>query len=260
MEKSKPIVFFDLETTGLNQKTDRIVEICMIKENPDGTTEELYSKFNPFPVEVSPEAELVHGMSNEDLMNEPEFSEKANDILAFIEGCDIGGYNILYFDIPMLFEELYRCGKPYDFKKHIIYDSYKIWTVSESRTLTGAVKRYLGESHTHAHSAKGDVEVTARILKKQIQEYRDQYETPEQMAMLTSEMNNKIDFAGKFGKNEDNQIVITFGKHKDKPVQKIYAEDPGYLQWMYEKADFPTETKLIARNIHAKLETSKSNA
>jgi DNA polymerase-3 subunit epsilon len=260
MEQSKPIVFFDLETTGLNQKTDRIVEICMIKENPDGTSEELYSRFNPFPVEVSPEAEMVHGMSNADLMNEPEFSEKAQDILDFIEGCDIGGYNILYFDIPMLFEELYRCGKPHDFKKHTIYDSYKIWTVSESRTLTGAVKRYLGEDHKHAHSAKGDVEVTARILKKQIQEYRDQYASAQEMALVSSEMGKKVDFAGKFGRNDDNQVVITFGKHKDKPVQQVYMEDPGYIQWMYEKADFPTETKLIARNIHAKLESSKANA
>jgi len=260
MELSKPIVFFDLETTGLNQKTDRIIEICMIKENSDGTSEELYSKFNPFPVEVSHEAEMVHGMSSEDLMNEPSFSEKAKDILKFIEGCDIGGYNILYFDIPMLFEELYRCGLPYDFKKHTIYDSYKIWTASESRTLTGAVKRYLGESHVHAHSAKGDVEVTARILKSQFQVYADQYGSPQEMALVTSEMGKKVDFAGKFGRNENNQIVITFGKHKDKTVQQVYSEDQGYLQWMYEKAEFPTETKLIARNIYAKLEESKTNA
>jgi DNA polymerase-3 subunit epsilon len=256
----KPIVFFDLETTGLNQKADRIIEICMIKENPDGTTEELYSKFNPYPVEVSPEAEMVHGMSNEDLMSEPSFDEKADDIIAFLEGCDIGGYNILYFDIPMLFEELYRCGKTHDFRKHTIYDSYKIWTMSESRTLTGAVKRYLGESHDHAHSAKGDVEVTARILKKQIEQYRDQYESPEIMAMATSEMKRRVDFAGKFGRTDDGQIVITFGKHKDKSVQQVFSEDPGYIQWMYEKADFPTETKLIARRINATLETNKSNA
>lgn len=256
----KPIVFFDLETTGLNQKTDRIIEICMLKENPDGTVEELYSRFNPFPVEVSPEAELVHGISNGDLMIEPSFSEKADDIISFLEGCDIGGYNILYFDIPMLFEELYRCGKPYDFRKHTIYDSYKIWTASESRTLTGAVKRYLGESHTHAHSAKGDVEVTARILKEQIKQYSDQYASPEDMAQVTSEMKNKIDFAGKFAKNSEGSIVITFGKHKDKPVSQIHEEDPGYLQWMYEKAEFPTETKLIARNIYAKLESNRTNA
>jgi DNA polymerase-3 subunit epsilon len=232
----------------------------MIKENPDGTTEEFYSKLNPYPVEVSPEAEAVHGMSTEDLLSEPAFSDKASEILNFIEGCDIGGYNILYFDIPMLFEELVRCGKPYDFKKHLIYDSYKIWTASETRTLTGAVKRYLGESHEHAHSAKGDVEVTARILKKQIQEYAAQYESAEDMALVTSDMKNKVDFAGKFGRNSEGQIVITFGKHKDKTVQVVNLEDPGYLQWMYEKAEFPTETKLIARNIYAKLQEVKPNA
>jgi DNA polymerase-3 subunit epsilon len=257
---NKPIVFFDLETTGLNQQSDRIVEISMIKKNPDGTIEELYSRLNPFPIPVSPEAELVHGMSNEDLMNEPTFSEKAEDIIKFMEGCDIGGYNILYFDIPMLFEELYRSGHIYDFKKHIIYDSYKIWMASEPRTLTGAVKRYLGKSHDNAHSAKADVEVTMEILDRQISEYSDMYENPEKMAEITTDISNRVDFSGKFSKNSDNQVIITFGKHKDKTVEMIFEEDSNYFKWMYEKADFPTDTKLIAKNIYEKLQLRRSTA
>lgn len=258
---NKSIVFFDLETTGLSQKSDRIVEMYMLKQNPDGTEEEFYSRFNPYPVMVSPEAEAVHGMSNEDLQHEPEFHTKANQIIEFIKDSDLGGYNILSFDIPLLFEELYRAtNRPYDFKKHRIFDSYKIWMKSESRTLTGAVQRYLGKSHDHAHSAKGDVKVTADILKKQIEEYSSQYESADTMADITSELNNRIDFAGKFGKNAENQMVITFGKHKDKPVQQVYMEDTGYLKWMYELADFPTDTKLVAKGIYEKLQAIKPMA
>lgn len=253
----KPIVFLDLETTGLNQKTDRIIEIYMLKENPDGTSEEFYSRLDPYPVEISPEAESVHGISTVDLINEPKFEELASQIVSFFSGCDIGGYNILSFDIPMLFEELYRAGIVYDFKKNSIYDSYKIWVASESRTLSGAVKRYLGESHEHAHSAKADVEMTSRILKKQIEEYRSLYENEEIMAKITSGLENKIDISGKFGKNSEGQVIITFGKYKDKRVQQVYAEDPGYLQWMFEKADFPTETKLIAKSLYGKLQQIK---
>jgi DNA polymerase-3 subunit epsilon len=257
MKLDKPIVFFDLETTGLNQKLDRIVEISMIKENPNGTTEEFYSKFDPYPVEVSPEAESVHGMSTVDLINEPKFEDVAHKKITFLAGCDIGGYNILHFDIPMLFEELYRVGIVYDFKKHTIYDSYKIWMISENRTLTGAVKRYLGESHEHAHSAKGDVEVTARILKRQLELYENMYEDSQSLADITSERKDRVDFAGKFSKNTNGEIVITFGKHKNKTVNQIYTEDPGYIQWMYEKAEFPTETQLLAKNIHSFLSKSK---
>lgn len=258
MKMKKSIVFFDLETTGLSVTSDKIIEISMIKENPDGTTEELYSKFNPYPVLVSKEAEAVHGMSAEDLINEPSFADKASDIIAFFEGCDIGGYNIIHFDLPLLFEELARSGKIYDFKKHTIYDSYKIWTKSETRTLSGAVKRYLGESHEHAHQAKADVEVTARILKKQIEEYAAQYGSAEEMAIQTAELSNKIDLSGKFGKNAEGQVIITFGKHKDKTIQQIYSDDNGYLKWMFEKAEFPTDTKLIAKAIYEKLSTVNS--
>jgi DNA polymerase-3 subunit epsilon len=250
-----PIVFFDLETTGLNQKNDRIVEMYMYKENPDGTTEEFYSRFNPYPVLVSPEAESVHGMSNEDLQNEPQFSEKVNEIIQFIQGCDLGGYNILSFDIPLLFEEIYRANETvYNFKDHGIFDSYKIWIKSESRTLSGAVQRYLNRDHENAHSAKADVLATAEILKKQLIEYSSLYESVESMAETTAELSNKLDFSGKFGKNNEGQIIITFGKHKDKPVQQVYSEDTGYLKWMYEIADFPTDTKLIAKRIYEKLQ------
>lgn len=256
MNLQKPIVFFDLETTGLNITTDRIIEICMIKENPDGTVEELYSKFNPHPIMISPEASEVHGIKNEDLLNEPSFSEFADRIIQFIEGSSIGGYNIIKFDIPLLLEELVRCGKPYNFKKHQIFDSYQIWAKSESRTLTGAVKRYLGESHTHAHEAKADVEATSRILKKQLEEYASLYQGIDDLAEKTSELNDSIDLSGKFKRNSEGSIILTIGKHKNKTISQILSEDSGYFRWMYEIADFPSDTKLIAKQIYEKFSQS----
>jgi len=258
MNINKPIVFFDLETTGINVTTDRIIEICMIKENPDGTTEELYSKLNPEPVMISAEATAVHGITNEDLVGEPKFSELADRIIEFIDGCAIGGYNIIRFDLPLLLEELVRCGKPYNFKKHQIFDSYRIWTKSETRTLTGAVKRYLGEDHTYAHQAKADVEATAKILKRQLEEYGSLYQSIDELAEQTSELKNSVDLSGKFARNEDGSIIFTIGKHKNKTVNQIFSEDAGYFKWIYEVADFPSDTKLIAKQIYEKFSGSSN--
>jgi DNA polymerase-3 subunit epsilon len=253
MKLEKSIVFFDLETTGLSQTNDRIVEMYMVKKNPDGTEEEFYSKFNPYPVEVSAEAEKVHGMSSADLLGEPLFSERADEIIQFIDGCDIGGYNIASFDIPMLFEEIVRAGKMHDFRKHRIIDTYLIWTAFETRTLTSACKRFLGESHEHAHEAKADVIATARIFEEQMKIYQSQYEDLNDVVERTVPMKGKLDMAGKFSQADDGKITLTFGKHKSKTVQQIFTEDPEYFRWMFEKAEMPTDTRLIARKIYAKL-------
>lgn len=258
MKLQKPIVFFDLETTGINTTTDRIVEICMIKENPDGSTEELYSKFNPYPVMISPEASAVHGIQNADLVNEPKFAEFADRIIQFLDGCAIGGYNIIRFDLPLLLEELVRSGKPYNFKKHQIFDSYLIWTKSENRTLSGAVKRYLGESHEHAHQAKADVEATAKILKKQLEVYSTLYEDIDDLVEQTSNLSNSLDLSGKFARNGEGSIILTIGKHKNKTINQIYSEDAGYFKWIYEAADFPSDTKLIAKQIYEKFNQSRN--
>ena len=255
----KPIVFFDLETTGINQQSDRIVEMFALRVNPDGSQDEFYSRFNPYPVEVGAEAEKVHGISSNDLLGEPLFSEKADEVIAFFEGCDIGGYNILHFDIPMLFEELYRSNRIHDFKKHQIIDVFKIWTVSEPRTLTGAVKRFLGESHDHAHEAKADVFATARIYDQQKEIYQHMYESIDAMIEASNpEMRANLDFSGKFQTTEDGSVIVTFGKHKNKTIQTVYKEDPEYFRWIFEKSEMPTDTRIIARKIYARLQENKS--
>jgi len=252
MKMEKPIVFFDLETTGLSQTNDRIIEIYMLRENLDGTEDEFYSRFNPQPIEISEAASKVHGMTMEDLKDEPKFSDKADEILKFMEGCDIGGYNIMYFDVPMLFEEFHRSGKLFNYRNYRILDSYRIWTYYEPRTLTGAAKRFLGEGIENAHRAKNDVIATRGIFHKQMEEWLG--ETPiGEMVNLTTDLDKKIDLAGKFAKNESGDIILTFGKHANKTVQQIFSTDGEYFRWMYEKAEMPTDTKMIARRIYAKL-------
>lgn len=255
MNIKRPIVFFDLETTGLNTQQDRIVEICMIKVHPNGEQEEFYSRVNP-TIQIPERAAEIHGLDNTMLSMEPTFAEIAHKVKSFIEGCDLGGYNIIKFDIPLLSEEFYRAGISHSFRQHKVFDSYLIWVKCESRDLTGAVKRFLGEEMVNAHRAKADVEATSKILMKQLEEFGDAFESNEILAEETSGLKDKLDFAGKFAKNESNQIVITFGKHKDKPVQQIHSEDNGYLKWMFEIADFPSDTKTLAKQIYEKLQNN----
>jgi DNA polymerase-3 subunit epsilon len=265
MKINKSIVFFDIETTGLSTSNDRIVELYMLKKNPDGTEEEFYSRFNPYPVQVAAEAQELHGLSNEDLMNEPYFRERAQDVLNFIEGCDIGGYNILGFDLPFLTEELIRSGIDYSFARpHTkgirIFDVYKIWTESEPRNLIGATKRFLKEDLTNAHQAKADVIATARVFEKQMEEFGPMYEDIDDLSESTSKLRNKLDLSGKFIINENHQICLSFGKYKDKPVQEVFKNDSGYFLWMAEKSDMSNEVKKLAKSIYEKLSAIRTNA
>jgi|688.fasta_scaffold381047_2 DNA polymerase-3 subunit epsilon len=256
MKINKPIVFFDLETTGLSTTSDRIVEIYMLKKNPDGTEDEFYSRFNPYPVPVGKEAEEMHGLSLEVLQNEPSFSERAKDILEFLSGSDIGGYNIINFDLPFLTEELIRSGINYSFRTHRIFDSWKIWTMSEQRNLKGAVKRFTGEDLEGAHQAKNDVIATAKIFESQLNVFGHLYDDMDQLSEITSELKDKLDLSGKFRITENKEIVLTFGKHKDKTVQQIYRDDAGYFQWIFEKSEMPNDVKRIAKSLYEKFKAT----
>lgn len=246
---SKNIVFFDLETTGIDVTVDRIVEIYMAKYTEDGQfIDELYSKINPYPVKVSKEAHEVHGLSNESLMNEPKFSDVAYDILNFIEDCSLAGFNLVHFDIPLLFEEFYRNGILHNFKKYDIFDCYRIWLKYEKRTLSAAVKRFLGKDHMNAHQAKADVKMTAEVFQKQLKEYSNFYTDLSSLSKDTCDLNRYLDFSGKFEKTNDG-VILTIGKHKNKNIELIAKEDLNYFKWMSE-SNFSTDTKLIAKKIY----------
>jgi DNA polymerase-3 subunit epsilon len=252
MKLKKSIVFFDLETTGLNKKDDRIIEIYLLKKNPDGTEEDLHYRFNPYPVLVSQGAYEIHGISSKDLENEPQFSEKAKEIIEFIGDSDLGGYNILVFDMPMLFEELFRCKILFDWKKYRILDSYRIWTHYEPRTLTGAVKKFLNKNIENAHQAKADVQQTADIFFKQMDLWFSDDDL-ELVSESTTDMSNKIDLSGKLKMDADGEVIFTFGKHNNKRLSRVFVEDPSYLSWFINNTEFPSDSRLEARKIYHKL-------
>jgi DNA polymerase-3 subunit epsilon len=242
----KPIVFFDIESTGVNTSKDRIVELHMIKMSSTGE-EEWYSKFNPHPVQIAQPATEVHGITNEDVMHEPKFEEKSKEIFEFIEGCDLAGYNIQNFDVPMLFEEFYRAGIVFDWKKHRILDSYLLWTYFEPRTLTGAVDRFLGEKLENAHSARHDVDATKRIFQKQMDVWKFGEDDFDDVCKKVQK-EERIDITGKFIRKE-NSVFYGFGKYNGKSVNEINQIDPGYLDWIATKSELPTDCKIIAKKI-----------
>jgi DNA polymerase-3 subunit epsilon len=252
MNLKKPIVFFDIETTGLDKKEDRIIEIYLLKKNPNGSDEEFYSRFNPYPVFVSQGAYEVHGISTKDLENEPSFSEKAKEIIDFIGDSDLAGYNILFFDMPMIFEELFRCKILFDWKKRRILDSYRIWTHYESRSLGGAVKKFLGKEILNAHQAKADVEATADIFFKQMEMWFPEEDLSE-VSELTTELSSRVDLSGKLKKDSEGDVIFTFGKHNNKKVSTVLTEDPSYLSWFISNSDFPSDSRFEVRKIYFSL-------
>jgi DNA polymerase-3 subunit epsilon len=252
MKIKKSIVFFDVETTGLDKKEDRIIEIYLLKKNPDGSSEEYFSRFNPYPVLVSQGAYDVHGISSKDLETEPKFSDKAKEIIDFIGDSDIAGYNILFFDMPILFEEFFRCKILFDWKNRNILDSYRIWTHFEPRTLGGAVNKFLGREILNAHQAKADVEATADIFFKQMEMWFSE-EDFETVSESTTEMSKKVDLSGKLKFDSEGDIAFSFGKYNNVKLSKIFIEDPSYLSWFISNSDFPSDSRFEARKIYHQL-------
>lgn len=247
---NKPIVFFDLESTGLEVTKDRIVEIAMIKIHPNGDKEKFYSLVNP-EIDIPQEVVEVHGIDNAKVANSPKFKDIATEILRFIDDCHVGGYNIYNYDLPLLAEEFARAGKHYNPLKVKVVDVYRILAKKESRKLGEIYKRYIGKPLEDAHSAEADILATIEIFDKQ-KELFDLPDDVEKIHEETIENKDNIDFAGKFKKNGDGAIIITFGKHKNKTVQQIAKEDPKYFKWISE-SDFQISTRNVAKMIFEKI-------
>lgn len=247
-----PICFFDLETTGTNITTDRIIEIAVVKQMPNGETVTKTNLINP-EMTILPESTAIHGISNEDVQGKPTFKEVAKEYAKFMEGADLSGFNILKFDVPMLVEEFIRAGVEFDYSRKKIIDSQKIFHLMEKRTLSAAYKFYVNKDLENSHSAEADTIASLEVLAAQIERYDGQPVTDslgkkigdikndmEVLGKLTT--SDLVDLACRMTLNSKGEEIFNFGKHKGKVVTAVLREEPAYYDWMMN-GDFPMDTK-----------------
>ncbi len=239
LKLTRPIAFIDLETTGINITTDRIVELAIVKISPDGTKSVKRKLINPLmPIPASSSA--IHGITDEMVKDAPSFKQISNEIKQFIEGADLGGYNSNRFDIPMLLEEFLRAGIEYSVDGKRLVDVQKIFHMMEQRTLSAAYKFYCSKTLEGAHGAEADATATWEVLEAQLERYPQIGDSVESIVKFTGE-DDIVDFARRFVKEKGVEI-FNFGKHKGKPVAQVLKEEPQYYDWMM-KGDFPINTK-----------------
>ncbi len=238
----KPLVILDLETTGVNIASDRIVEFSALKVQPAGGEEWLTMRLNP-GIPISPEATRIHGISDADVADSPSFKDVARKIASFLEGCDLAGFNSMKFDIPIICEEFLRVNVDFDPARHRYVDVQVIFHKKEQRTLSAAYRFYCDKNLDNAHSAQADTAATYEILKAQLDRYSDLENDIEKLSAFSA-FNNNADLAGRFVFNEQGIEVFNFGKHKGKPVEQVLKEEPSYFSWMMN-GDFPLNTKQV---------------
>jgi DNA polymerase-3 subunit epsilon len=241
LQITKPLIIFDVETTGLDVKEDRIVEIALIRFEPNGDKIEKVRLINP-QKEIAKEAAEVHGITNEMVQNEPTFQQVAKSLHKLFEGCDIGGFNSNQFDVVILINEFKRCGIDFNPFEHNFVDVFTLETILNKRDLSSTYKKYFNEELDNAHSALVDIKATYEILLKQI----EQYDLPNDLKGLNEfilEKRGTVDLSGKLKKVND-EICWNFGKNKNQPVYK----DKTYAEW-FLMSDFPVDSKKVVREV-----------
>lgn len=249
LKLSRPLVFFDLETTGVNIGTDRIVEISYYKVFPNGNAEGKTLRVNP-GMPIPAEATAVHGITDEDVRDCPRFEQIAPEIAAVIADSDLAGYNSNYFDVPLLAEELLRAKVNVDLKQKKLVDAFQIFKKNEPRNLTAAYKFYCGKNLDDAHSAQADTMATYEVLMAQLERYEDVPDTVEALDEYTRGQVQYADFAGRIAYDANGVEVFNFGKHKGLRVRDVFRRDPSYYAWLMN-TDFPAYTKQVFTRIYA---------
>lgn len=255
LKLEKPIVFFDLETTGVNIGNDRIVEISILKVFPNGNKESKTWLVNP-EIEIPQGATDVHGITNEKVVTEPTFKELAPKVNEMIAGCDLAGFNSNRFDIPLLAEELMRAGIDFDMKNRKAIDVQVIFHKKEQRTLSAGYQFYCGKELEGAHGAEADTNATFEILLAQVDKYDDIGNSVEELSEYSTH-GKRADFAGFILMNEDDQEIFSFGKYKGRTVEEVLKENPGYNNWI-QNADFPLYTKKVLKEIKERMSKPKN--
>ncbi|WP_297449338.1 3'-5' exonuclease [uncultured Alistipes sp.] len=237
-----PIVFLDLETTGVDPSKDRIVEISLVKVMPDGSREVKTRRLNP-EMHIPEEASAIHHIYDEDVADCPPFRAVAKSLWAYIEGCDFGGYNSNKFDIPVLVEEFLRAGLDVDLRKSRFIDVQNIFHKMEQRTLVAAYKFYCDKDLTEAHSAEADTLATYEVLLAQLDRYPELQNDVDFLAEFSARGRN-VDYAGRIVYDEKGVEVFGFGKHRGRSVAEVFRTEPSYYSWMMN-GDFPLYTKKV---------------
>jgi DNA polymerase III subunit epsilon len=254
-----PLAVFDLETTGIKVATDRIVEICILRINVDGTTKTKTLRINP-EVPIPPEVTAIHGITDEDVKDAPKFREVAHDLANFLENCDLAGFNSNHFDIPLLVEEFLRAGVDFELKGRRFVDVQNIFHKMEPRNLYAAYKFYCDKDLEKAHSAEADTLATFEILKAQLDRYKETT-FKDRQGKITQPIVNDVkslsefsftsrsaDLVGQIVYNDKNEEIFNFGKHKGKLVAEVFKNEPSYYDWIM-KSEFTLSTKKVVTSI-----------
>jgi len=246
LKLKRPIAFLDLETTGINVASDRIVEISVLKISPNGKEEWMSTRVNP-EMPIPPKSTAIHHITDEDVASSPAFREIGKNLASFLEGCDLAGYNAIKFDIPVLAEEFLRDNIDFNFRKRRYVDVQVIFHKKEQRTLSAAYLFYCRKELEGAHGSKADTAATYEVLKSQLDRYTDLENDVEKLADFST-FGNNADFAGRIILDENGVEVFNFGKHKGKAVEAVLDMEPSYYSWMMN-GDFPLYTKKVLTEI-----------
>ena len=246
----RPIIFFDLETTGLDIAKDRIVELCYIRVEPNGNEEARSMRINP-EMHIPEVASSVHGITDDDVKDCPTFADVAPQLAATFEGCDLAGFNSNRFDLPLLAEEFMKAGVNIDLSHVQAIDVQNIYHKLEKRTLAAAYKFYCGRDLENAHSALADTQATYEVLQAQLDHYPNDLQNDVDFLAEFSRMNRNIDVAGRFVYDESGKELINFGKYKGKAIKDVLSRDPGYYSWIMQ-GDFTLNTKQVLTKLRLK--------
>ncbi len=244
LKLTRPLIFFDIESTGLDTAKDRIIDLSTFSVNPDGTKQITNFRFNP-GIPIPPSSTSIHGIKNSDVKDSPFFKDRVEEVYKLFSNCDVAGYNIFNFDIPLLVEEFLRCGKEWPHTDTKAVDAYTIFAKKLPRNLTGAYKFFCDKDLENAHSAEADIRATEEIFNSQLDKYSDIGEDVEHINQFCIEGQKPIvDYAKRLTYNEKGEVVFNFGKNKGKRV----IDEREYARWMY-KTDFPLNTKNALKKI-----------
>ncbi len=243
---SRPIIFFDLETTGTSVTSDRIVEISLIKVFPDGSTEEKSRRINP-ECHIPEASSAIHHITDDDVKDAPTFRQIAKSLHEMFDNCDIAGFNSNKFDVPLLIEEFGRAGLSFDVAGRNFVDVQGIFHKMEQRTLVAAYRFYCGKDLSDAHSAAADARATYEVLLSQLDRYPELKNDVKALSEFSSGGKN-VDLAGRMIYNDNNEPIFNFGKNKGKKVKDVVRHEPGFIQWILQ-GDFPKETKDQVRRL-----------